>query len=147
MPKGKSNAVAKRDSANGDASVVLQATFEYGSAGNRKTVTLNTQDLSKIKAGQIVFKLADPVDLGDLTEFLAWAGSTFKFTPPNPTTWPDPFSGLAKVDVTIDTLEVDQAKDTYALGVTMTPAGKPTIPIIDVAITEVGVAITKGAAG
>ena len=52
--------------------------------------------------------LDQPVDLGDLADFLTWAATTFSFSPPDPSTWPEPFSGLATVDVTIDKLCIDQ---------------------------------------
>jgi hypothetical protein len=131
--------------ANGGPTVGLQATFEYGTAPNVKEVTLNTQDLSKLKPGQIQFTLAEPVDLGDLTGFLTWASSTFSFPPPDPTTWPDPFAGLATVDVTIDKLVIDQVNQNYALGITMTPKTPVKIPIINIGIKQVGLIIDKTA--
>ncbi len=155
-PARRSSAVARRSTSAparrsrasaaataGSPNVALQATFVYGTAPNEKEITLNTQDLSKLVPGQIEFHLNEPVELGNLTDFLTWASTTFTFPKPDPTQWPQPFAGLAQVNVKINKLDIDQVKGDYGLDVTMAPPSPVKIPIINIAIKEIGVAITK----
>jgi hypothetical protein len=143
----RSTAPARRQAALAAAdsgpTVGLQATFQYGTAPNIKNITLSTQDVSKLAPGKIQFTLAEPVDLGDLTAFLTWAAATFKFPAPDPSSWPEPFAGLATVDVTIDKLVIDQVNGNYELQITMKPPKPVTIPIINVGIVSVGLMIDK----
>jgi hypothetical protein len=148
-PARRSSTPARRTAASAAASgspnVALQATFVYGTAPNEKEITLNTQDLSNLAPGKIQFHLDQPVELGNLTEFLAWASSTFTFPKPDPTQWPQPFAGLAQVNVTINKLDIDQVNGNYGLDVTMAPPTPVKLPIVNIAIKEIGVAITKTA--
>jgi hypothetical protein len=123
--------------------VGLQATITI----SEHKVTLETQDIAKLAQG-IQFQLPEPVQLGSLTDFLTWAKANVPGFPSdvNPSTWPEPFKGLAAMIVTVNEFCINNqvTPAQYTLGVRMLAQDSVKLPVIPVAIVGFGVRISKG---
>lgn len=114
-----------------DKSLTIAATLDY----KGKPILISSGDLAEIQEKGIIFNLADPIELGTLSEFMQWLhdefhspfnaddvkklGNMIPTTPDFLESLHDAYLRFVEGKITITELQVKTKEETYAFGATM----------------------------
>lgn len=130
--------------------VSLSATILF----NKQSVTINSQDVTKLKEQGVKFELTTPVDMGSIDKMIDWMHEELHLPLQSkevddivknqiPAPFSEPLQSILNANITLDVLKIDTQASTYAVGVGVTP--EPALNILDILKVErIGIQVTSG---